>query len=123
MRIWLIIRRKERTVTSSEVNAEMMINNNTEERERGEEQDYRFTRKKVLSYCIIVGLISAILSIFINWLGLLSMAAFVFASITVWYLLGEKFHRWKERGVDEKAKKNDITTIVIIFLILISVIH
>ena len=24
------------------------------------------------------------------------MAAFVFASITVWYMFDEKFHRWKE---------------------------
>jgi hypothetical protein len=25
------------------------------------------------------------------------MAAFVFASITVWYMFGEKFHKWQER--------------------------
>jgi hypothetical protein len=45
----------------------------------GIEQDDRFTPNKVLLYCIIVGLISGILTIFIDWLGLLSMAAFVFA--------------------------------------------
>ena len=71
-----------------------MINNR---REDGKEEDYRFTPKKVLLYCIIVGLISAPLSIFITSLILLSVAAFVFASITVWYMLGEKFHGWKER--------------------------
>ena len=64
-----------------------MINNNRQEDGGGEEQDYRFTPKKVLFYCITVGLVSAILSIFfIDWLGLLFMAAFVFASITVWYM-------------------------------------
>ena len=47
-------------------------------------------------FCIIVGIISGILTIFIEWLGLLSMAAFVFASITGWYMFGEKFHRWQE---------------------------
>jgi hypothetical protein len=98
--IWLIVRRKERTEASSlssEVNVEMMINNNRGERESGEEQDYRFTSKKVLIYCIIVGLISAILSIFIDELGLLSMVAFVFASITVWYMFGERLHKWQEK--------------------------
>ena len=65
-----------------------MMNNN--------KGDIRFTPKKVLLYCIIVGLISAPLSTFVDWLILLSVAAFVFASITVWYMLGEKFHRWKE---------------------------
>jgi hypothetical protein len=68
-----------------------MINNNRQE------EDDRFTPKKVLIYCLIVGLISAILSIFIDGLRLLSMAAFVFASITVWYMFGEKFHKWQER--------------------------
>jgi hypothetical protein len=32
------------------------------------------------------------------------MAAFVFASITVWYIFGEKFHKWQERR-DEKRKE------------------
>ena len=68
-----------------------MINNNRQE------EDDRFTPKKVLIYCLIVGLISAILSILIDGLRVLSMAAFVFASITVWYLFGEKFHKWQER--------------------------
>ena len=68
-----------------------MINNNRQE------EDDRFTPKKVLIYCLIVGLISAILSILIDGLRVLSMAAFVFASITVWYMFGEKFHKWQER--------------------------
>jgi hypothetical protein len=71
-----------------------MINNGgTKE---GEDHN-QFIPKNVLLYCIIVGLISAPLSIFITSLILLSVAAFVFASITVWYMLGEKFHGWKER--------------------------
>lgn len=72
---------------------EMMSN-----RQEGEEkEDDRFTPKKVLIYCIIVGLTSAILSILIDGLRLLSIAAFVFASITVWYMFGEKFHRWQQK--------------------------
>jgi hypothetical protein len=47
-------------------------------------------------------LISAILSIFIDGLRLLSTAAFVFASITVWYMFGEKFHKWQEREKEQK---------------------
>jgi magnesium-transporting ATPase (P-type) len=89
--IWLIARRRggERTekVSSSGVRMEMIKNNNRQE-------DDRFTPKKVLVYCLIVGLSSAILSIFIDGLRLLSMAAFVFASITIWYMFGEKFHKW-----------------------------
>jgi hypothetical protein len=50
-----------------------MIKDRRAERETGE--DYRFTPKKVLIYCIIVGVISAILSNFIDWLGLFSMVA------------------------------------------------
>jgi hypothetical protein len=52
------------------------------------------------------------LSIFINSLILLSVAAFVFASITVWYMFGEKFHRWRERersrvgGEEERYNSN-----------------
>ena len=76
-----------------------MINNNRQEEEK---QDDRFTPKKVLIYCLIVGLTSAILSIFIDGLRVLSMAAFVFASITVWYMFGEKFHKWQERKKDQK---------------------
>jgi len=67
-----------------------------------EEGNDRFTPKKVMIYCLIVELISAILSIFINGLRLLSMAAFVFASITIWYIFGDKFHRWQERKKEQK---------------------
>ena len=74
-----------------------MISNNNKD-----EEEYRFTPTKVLIYCIIVGLISAILSIFIDGLRLLSMAAFVFASITIWYVFGEKFHKWQERKKEQK---------------------
>ena len=74
-----------------------MISNNNKD-----EEEYRFTPTKVLIYCIIVGLISAILSIFIDGLRLLSMAAFVFASITIWYMFGEKFHKWQERKKEQK---------------------
>ena len=67
-----------------------------------EEYDNSFTPRKVLIYCLIVGLISALLSIFIDGLRLLSTAAFVFASITVWYMFGEKFHKWQERDKEQK---------------------
>jgi hypothetical protein len=73
-----------------------MIDNNRGLKEAEEDQNW-FTPKKVLIYCIIVGVIIAPLSIFINSLILLSMAAFVFASITVWYMFAENFHGWKER--------------------------
>jgi hypothetical protein len=39
-----------------------------------------------------------------DWIRLLSMAAFVFAPITVWYMFGEKFHRWEEK----REKKREI---------------
>ena len=99
--IWLIarrMRRGERTeeLSSSEVSMEMMGN-----RQEGGGDD-RFTPKKVLIYCLIVGLISALLSIFIDGLRLLSTAAFVFASITAWYMFGEKFHKWQEREKEQK---------------------
>jgi hypothetical protein len=32
------------------------------------------------------------------------MAAFVFASITVWYMFGEKFHKWQEKKRGEGNK-------------------
>jgi hypothetical protein len=98
--IWLMVRRrrKGRTEALSEVSMEMLMSN------RREEEDHRFTTKKVLACSIILGLISAILSIFIDWLSVLSMAAFVFASITVWYMFGEKLHRWKET----REKKREI---------------
>jgi preprotein translocase subunit Sec61beta len=83
--IWLIARRRrrERTekVSSAGVRMEMMNNNK-------EKEEYHFTPKKVLIYCLIVGSTSAIFSIFIDGLRLLSMAAFVFASITIWYMFG-----------------------------------
>ncbi|HYX57077.1 MAG TPA: hypothetical protein VE818_13050 [Nitrososphaeraceae archaeon] len=97
--IWLITRRrKERTEEASSLSGvSMNIMSNTQQ----EEHD-RFTPKKVLIYCLIVGLSSAILSIFIDGLRLLSMAAFVFASITIWYIFGEKFHKWQERKKEQK---------------------
>jgi hypothetical protein len=85
------------------MSVEMMMTNN-----RGiKEQDYRFTPKKVLAYCIIIGLISGTLSIFINSLIVLSVGAFVFASITVWYMFGKKLHRWEERRVDKKKRRRE----------------
>jgi hypothetical protein len=78
--IWLIVRRRGKgriEEASAGLNSEVMINNN-----RQEEDHNWFTPKKVLVYCVFVGLISAPLFIFIDWLGLLSMADFVFASIT-----------------------------------------
>ena len=86
--IWLLVRaiRKERIEPSSlsEMSVEMMMTTTINNRRiEEEEQDDWFTPKKVLICSIIVGLISGILSIFIDWLGVLSMAAFVFASITV----------------------------------------
>ena len=75
-------------------------------RQEREKEDDQFTPKKVLIYCLIVGLISALLSIFIDGLRLLSTAAFVFASITVWYIFGEKFHIWQEKREKEKKEKD-----------------
>ncbi len=69
-----------------------------------EEQDDWFTPKKVLAYCMIIGLISGTLSIFINSLIVLSVGAFVFASIIIWYMFGHKLHRWKET----REKKREI---------------
>jgi len=71
-------------------------------RQQQEEGDDRFTPRKLLIYCLIVGLTSAILSIFIDALRLLSMTSFVFASITIWYMFGEKFHKWQERDKEQK---------------------
>jgi hypothetical protein len=34
------------------------------------------------------------------------MAAFVFASITGWYIFGEKFHIWHEKREKEKKEKD-----------------
>jgi hypothetical protein len=104
--IWLIVRRRRATrkgiieEASSWMSVEMTMNN------RGlEEQDDWFTPKKVLAYCIIIGLISGTLSIFINLLIVFSVGAFVFASITVWYMFGEKLHRWEERRLDKKKRR------------------
>ena len=95
--IWLLLRaiRKERTEASS-LSSEMSVETMTttiNNRRIEEEQDDWFTPKKVLAYCMIIGLISGTLSIFINSLIVLSVGAFVFASITLWYLFGDKFHR------------------------------
>jgi hypothetical protein len=32
------------------------------------------------------------------------MEAFVFESITVWYMFGEKFHKWQERRRKEPER-------------------
>jgi preprotein translocase subunit Sec61beta len=100
--IWIIARRgKERTQKVSSPGVITELISNSQEREK---EDDRFTPKKVLIYCLIVGLINAILSIFIDGLTLLSTAAFVFASITVWNMFGEKFYRWEERRRKEGEK-------------------
>ena len=106
--IWLLVRaiRKERTEASSlsEMSVEMMTTTINNRRIEEEEQDDWFTPKKVLICSIIVGLISGILSVFIDWLRVLSMAAFVFASITVWYMFVDKLHGWKQA----REKKREI---------------
>jgi hypothetical protein len=101
--IWLLVRamRKQRTEASSSSSSEMSVEMKTttmnNRRIEGEQHDDWFPPKKVLAYCMIIELISGTLSIFINSLIVLSVGAFVFASITVWYLFGDKFHRWEER--------------------------
>jgi cyanate permease len=67
-----------------------MINNNRGSKEAEEDHNW-FTPKKVLVYCIIVGLISVIISIFIDSLGLLSVAAFLFTSIAICTCLARNF--------------------------------
>jgi hypothetical protein len=105
--IWLLLRaiRKQRTEASSSslsgMSVEMMTTMNNRTIEEGEQDDW-FTPKKVLAYCMIIGLISGTLSIFINSLLVLSVGAFVFASITLWYMFGDKFHRWKERREEKR---------------------
>jgi amino acid transporter len=103
--IWIIvrIRRRERAqeALSLGVSREMINNNNNNNNNR-QEEDNRFTPKKVLIYCVIVGLVSGTLSILIDGLRLLSTAAFVFASITAWYMFVEKFHKWQEREKEQK---------------------
>jgi uncharacterized protein HemY len=44
-------------------------------------------------------------TIFINSLIVLSVGAFVFAPITVWYMFGEKIHRWEERRRRRRREK------------------
>jgi hypothetical protein len=107
--IWLLLRaiRKERTEESSSsgISVEMMTMNN---RRIEQEQDDWFTPKKILAYCMIIGLISGTLSIFINSLIVLSVGAFVFSSITLWYIFGDKFHRWKERNEKKNREEPSI---------------
>ena len=108
--IWLLLRaiRKERTeASSSETGVEMMTTMNSRRIEEGEQDDW-FTPKKVLTYCMIIGLISGTLSIFINSLIVISIGAFVFASITLWYMFGDKFHRWKERSEKKNREEPSI---------------
>jgi hypothetical protein len=96
--IWLIQRRRTTTIIRRERREAPSAGVSIEMKNNGEiEEDDWFTPKKVIAYCLIVGLISGTLSIFINSLVVLSAAAFVFASITVWYIFGDKFHRWEER--------------------------
>ena len=71
------------------------------------EEDNWFTPKKVLAYSIIIGLVSGTLSIFINSLIVLSVGAFVFASITIWYIFGDKFHTWEEKRPTWRAPSRD----------------
>ena len=73
-----------------------------------EEQDDWLTPKMILAYCMIIGLISGTLSIFINSLLVLSIGAFVFASITLWYMFGDKFHRWKGRSEKKNREEPSI---------------
>src|SRR5215208_2841537 len=112
--IWLLLRaiRKEKTeaassLSSSEMSVEMMTTMNSRRIEEGEQDDW-FTPKKVLAYCMIIGLISGTLSIFINSLIVISIGAFVFASITLWYMFGDKFHKWKERSEKKNREEPSI---------------
>ena len=100
--IWIIVRIRRREERQKEASSSGVITNMMSNRQEEEKQDDRFTPKKVLIYCLIIGLISALLSIFIDGLRLLSMASFVFASITIWYMFGEKFHKWQERDKEQK---------------------
>jgi hypothetical protein len=107
--IWIIVRirrRRRRGERTKEASSSGVITKMMSNRQEEEKQDDRFTPKKVLIYCLIVGLISALLSIFIDGLRLLSTAAFVFASITLWYIFGEKFHIWQEKREREKKEKD-----------------
>ena len=44
-------------------------------------------------------------TIFINSLFVLSVVAFVFDSITLWFMFVVKFHRWEERGRRRREEK------------------
>ena len=46
-------------------------------------------------------------TIFINSLFVLSVVAFVFDSITLWFMFVVKFHRWQERGRRDEKKRKD----------------
>jgi hypothetical protein len=86
-------KRKNRSsiITISDVSMEKMIMNNN----RQQVEDYRFTPKNVLVYCIIVGLISTILSlILIDWLLSLSMAAVILVQLQSRFLNLELFHNY-----------------------------
>jgi uncharacterized membrane protein YeiB len=59
--VWVLVRRRrERTKVSSGVGMEMMSN-------KHDEKEDRFIPRKVLIYCLIVGLISALLLCFHRW--------------------------------------------------------
>lgn len=74
-----------------------------------EEQDDWLTPKMILAYCMIIGMISGTLSIFINSLLVLSVGPFVFASITLWYMFADKFHRWEGK----KKNKREIFSLIV----------
>ena len=67
-----------------------MVDNSRGSKEAEEDHNW-FTPRNVVVYCIIVGVISAIISIFIDWLGVLSVAAFLFASIAMCICLARNF--------------------------------
>ena len=94
-----IIRRERTEAPSAGPSIEMMSNRGIEE-----EEDDWFTPKKVLAYCLIVGLISGVLSIFIDLLGALFVAAIVFAIITVLWIIADYIHRWNDKSKEEIDK-------------------
>jgi hypothetical protein len=87
---------------------EMMMSNRQQE-----ERHDRFTPKKVLIYCIIVGLICAIPSIFIDGLRLLSMASFVFASIQYGTCLERNFINGKREEEKNERNVDNPTTVLV----------
>jgi NADH:ubiquinone oxidoreductase subunit 5 (subunit L)/multisubunit Na+/H+ antiporter MnhA subunit len=53
------------------------------------------------------------LSIFIDSLIVLSVAAFVFTSITLWYMFVDKFHRWeREKKKREREREREVNSII-----------